>query len=120
MKQISVFALLSAIAFPSFAQDAAITEEVIEPVVEKVEIKVEEPEEEIIEQLEIDEPINVEEIVLETMTEEEKEEDRFVVYNSLHQHIVSAVAYRYHYISAAYRKRPFHTVERRDECGDCA
>lgn len=33
MKQISVFALLSAIVFPSFAQDAAITEEVIEPVI---------------------------------------------------------------------------------------
>ena len=33
MKKISVFALLSAIAFPSFAQDATITEEAIEPVV---------------------------------------------------------------------------------------
>ena len=33
MKKISVFALLSAIAFPSFAQDATITEEAIEPVI---------------------------------------------------------------------------------------
>ena len=33
MKKISVFALLSAIVFPSFAQDATITEEVIEPVI---------------------------------------------------------------------------------------
>ena len=62
-----VNALTEEIIAPISVITNEVKEEVIEPVVEKVE----EPEEEIIEQLEIDEPINIEEIVLETMTEEE-------------------------------------------------